>query len=167
MEETVEVKLLSYRFIFKKMRWREHAAIQFEKGRDPQRVILAHALLEVAGIRPKDVEEAKRVMDAIPAAIIERVFKIWRAAFPPARKFVTSNLYCAPEPLQYSKEIERREADEDVAHTRTMQEVESKFGSQELAETRELERQILAAAQRRDGGFRGAVLATKDTDDGQ
>jgi ribonuclease D len=162
MEETAEVKLLSYRFIFKKMRWREHAAIKFEKGKDPQRIILAHALLEVAGIKPKNVAESMRVMDAVPAAIVERVFKIWRAAFPPARKFTTSKLYCAPEPSQYDKQIVREEDEETAVHDRTMREMESKFGPQEIAETKNLERQILSAAQRKDGGFRGAVVATED-----
>jgi hypothetical protein len=40
--------------------------------------------------------------------------------------------------------------------------MESKFGPQEIAETRNLERQILVAAQRKEGGFRGAVVATED-----
>ena len=158
--ETVEVRLLHYIFSFKGMKWREHAAIKFEKGKDPQRILLAHALLEVAGIKPKNTAESMRVMEAVPAAIVERVFKIWRAAFPPARKFTTSKLYYAPEPSQYDKKIAREEDEETVVHNRTMREMESKFGLQEVAETKNLERQILAAAQRKDGGFHGAVVAT-------
>jgi len=153
--EQVEVKLLNYTFQFKKMRWREHAAIKFEKGKDPQRILLAHALLTVSGIKPS-FEEAMRVMAAIPAPYVDRVFKVWRSSFPPARKFTTSMLYCAPEPVQLD------EGEEDVVHDRSMQEMESKFGSQELAETRELEQRILLAAQRKEGGYRGAVRATED-----
>jgi hypothetical protein len=160
--EQVEVKLLKYTFQFKRMRWREHAAIKFEKGKDPQRIILANSLLEVSGIKPKNLEESMRIMDAIPAAIVERVFKIWRASFPPARKFTTSKLYCAPEPSQYTKRIELDENDEDAIHDKTIRDMESKFGPQEIAETRNLERQILVAAQRKEGGFRGAVVATED-----
>ena len=104
-----------------------------------------------------------RVMAAIPAAIVDRVFKIWRASFPPARKFTTSKLYCAPEPSQYSRKMEVEEKEEDVIHDRTVREMESKFGPQEIAETQNLERQILAAAQRKEGGgYRGAVAATED-----
>ena len=165
--EQVEVKLLKYAFQFRRIRWREHAAIKFEKGKDPQRVVLAHALVSVAGIKPKNIEEAKRVMDAIPAAIVERVFKIWRASFPPARKFTTSTLYCAPEPSQYNKRVALEEDEETIVHDKAMREMESKFGSQELAETRELERQILDAASRREGGYRGAVPATSEDVHGQ
>jgi hypothetical protein len=160
--EQVEVKLLNYTFKFKRMRWREHAAIKFEKGKDPQRILLAHALLEVAGIKPKIFDESLRVMGAVPAAIVDRVFKIWRSSFPPARKFTTSKLYCAPEPLQYDRKIDIEGDEEDATHDRTMRELESKFGPKEVAETRSLEQQILAAAQRKEGGFRGAIPATED-----
>lgn len=162
MKETIEIKLLNYCLIFKKMRWREHAAIKFEKNKDPQRILLAHALLEVSGIKPKNFEESMRVMDSIPAAIMDRVFKIWRASFPPARKFTTSKLYCAPEPSQYDKKIEYEEREDAVVHDKAIQEMESRFGTQEVAETLNLERKILSAAQHKDGGFRGAVMATED-----
>ena len=164
-EQQVEVKLLKYVFQFRGIKWREHASIPFTKGKDHQRLLLAYALLTVAGIKPKNVEEATRVMDAIPAAIVDRVFKIWRASFPPARKFTTSKLYCAPKPSQYSKQIELDDEEEDVVHDKTMREMESKFGHQELAETRELERKILAASQRKEGGYLGAVVATEDKHD--
>ncbi len=83
--EQVEVKLLKYTFQFKRLRWREEFAIKFPPKASPQRIILAHALLEVSGIKPKTSDEAIKVMDAIPMAIVERVFSIWRGTFPPAR----------------------------------------------------------------------------------
>ena len=99
--EHVEVKLLKYTLILKKMRWQEHSAIEFSKNKDPMRVLLAHALVETSGIPIKSLEEATRVMEAIPYAFIERVFKIWRVSFPSARKFTTARLYAAPEPEKY------------------------------------------------------------------
>lgn len=160
--EIVEVKLLSYKFQFRRIRWREQAAIHFDKKKDPQRVLLAHALLEVSGIKPKDSAEAVRVMDAIPAAIVTRVFKLWRGSFPPARRFTTSRLYRAPEPSQYSTHIRIDEQEEDFEHDRVVSSMESKFGLQEVAETRDLNQKILSAARRREGGFRGAVPATEE-----
>lgn len=160
--EQVEVKLLNYTFRFKRVRWQEQAAIHFDKKKDPQRVLLAHALLEVSGIKPKDAAEAIRVMDAIPAAIINRVFKLWRGSFPPARRFTTSRLYRAPEPSQYSTHIQMDEEEEDVEHDKVVSSMESKFGLQEVAETRDLNHRILSAARRREGGYRGAVPATEE-----
>ena len=164
--ETVEVRLLHYTFRFRAIKWQEHAAIKFDKKKDPQRVLLAHALLEVAGIKPKTIEESMRVMDAIPMAIVDRVFKIWRGSFPPARKFTTAKLYCAPEPTQYSTKLAVEEQEEDVQHDKLVRSMESKFGPQEVAETRELERKILAGARRKDGGYRGATMPTEDTHGG-
>jgi hypothetical protein len=159
--EQVEVKLLKYTFRFKRMRWQEESKIEFSPKKSPQRIVLAHALLEVAGIKPKTLEEANRVMESIPSAIVERVFKIWKGSFPPARKFTTSKLYCAPEPTQYVRQIEADEREEDDAHDKLVHSMESKFSPQEVAETRELEKQILSAARRKDGGYRGAVKPTE------
>ena len=164
--EQVEVKLLKYTFRFKRMRWQEETAIRFLPKKSPQRIMLAHALLEVAGIVPKNLEEATRVMDSIPAAIVERVFKIWRGSFPPARKFTTSKLYCAPEPTQYIRQIEVDEQSEDETHDKLVRSMESKFGPQEVAETRDLEQKILTAARRKDGGYHGATRPTEETHDG-
>jgi hypothetical protein len=154
--EQVEVKLLKYTFLFKRMRWLDDSTIKFE-GRNSQRVVLAHALLKVSGITPKDLQEALRVMDAIPAAIVDRVFRLWRGSFPPARKFTTSNLYKAPDTQQYEAKVEADTNEEEVQHDKLMQEMQSKFGPEEMAEAQELNQHILNAARRRDGGYRGAI----------
>jgi len=161
--EQVEVKLLNYTFRFKRMLWREDFAIKFPPNKDPQRVMLGAALLEVSGLKPKDIDEALRVMDAIPAAIVNRVFRICRGSFPPSRRYSVSKLYHAPAPVTYVRKMEEEEDREDVVHDRLVQEMESRFGPKELAETRDIERQIVAAAKRKEGGYRGAVPATKDS----
>jgi len=124
--------------------------------------MLAHALLEVSNLKPKDSEEAMRVMDAIPAAIINRVFRIWRGSFPPSQRFTVSKLYKAPAPAAYVKRIEEDEDRENVAHDKTVREMENKFGMQDVEDAREIDNRILAAARRREGGFKGAVPATED-----
>jgi len=129
--------------------------------------MLAHALLGVSGLTPKNIEESLRIMDSIPPAIVERVFKIWRGSFPPARKFTTTKLYCAPEPTQYVRQIEVDEQNEDEAHDNLVRSMESKFGPQEVAETRELEQKILTAARRKDGGYRGATRPTEERHGGK
>jgi hypothetical protein len=159
--EQVEVKLLEYTFKFKRMLWREDFAIKFPPNKDPQRVMLAAALLEVSNLKPKDFDDALRVMDAIPAAIVNRVFRIWRGSFPSSRRFTVSKLYRAPAPVTYVRKMEEIEDREDVVHDRLVEEMESKFGPKELADARDIERKIMTAAQRKEGGYKGAVPATK------
>ncbi len=161
--EQVEVKLLNYTFKFKRMRWQEEFAINFPKDKDPKRVMLAHALLEVSKMKPANVDEALRVMDAIPSAIVTRVFRIWKGSlFPPSRRFTISKLFRAPAPLVHQRQMQRQEDDEDSAHDQLVQNMEAKFGLKEIEETRELNKKILAAAKKPDGGFKGAVVATPD-----
>jgi hypothetical protein len=160
-QNEVEVKLLKYTFRFKRLLWREEFAIKFPPKANPQRVVLAHALLEVSGIKPKDADEAKRVLDAVPMAIVERVYRIWKGSFGPARRFTASRLYRAPDPVSYTRKVDETERDEDTAHDQMMRRAESKFGTQQMAETRELEKKILDAAKKKDGGFRGAIHATE------
>ncbi len=162
--EFVEVNLLKYIFKFKRMRWREEFAISVPPKASPQRIILAHALVEVSGIKPKTVSEAIQVMDSVPMAIVERVFRIWKGSFPPARYFTSSRLYKAPEPLAYARQQVEEEIT-DNEHDRAMKAAESKFDSQQIRETKELEKKIIAGAQRREGGYRGPVMATRDEDD--
>jgi hypothetical protein len=161
MEQTeVEVKLLKYTFRFKRLLWREEFAIRFPPKANPQRVVLSHALLEVSGIKPKNYAEASKVLDAVPMAIVERVYRIWKGSFPAARRFTASRLYKAPEPNNYTKRLDESEREESTAHDEVMRKAESQFGPQQMAETRELEQKILTAAKKRDGGYRGATLAS-------
>ena len=159
--EQVEVKLLNYIFKFRRLTWREEFAITFPKGGNPQRVILAAALAEVSGLVPKNFEEALKVFDVVPNAIITRVFKIWKGSFPPSRRFTVSKLYRAPEPTLYNRVVDSDEIKEDQSHSRAIAAMEAKFGAKEIAETRALEKQILNSARQGDG-FKGATAATEE-----
>jgi hypothetical protein len=161
-QEQVEVKLLQYTFRFKRMRWREEFAIKLTPNKNPQRILLAHALLEVSGLKPASVDEALQVMEAVPMAIVERVFRIWKGSFPASRKFTTSRLYKAPEPAAHQKRLAMEGSAEDAAHDQSMRQFERQFGAKELAETRETEQKILQAARRKEGGYRGAIPATAE-----
>jgi hypothetical protein len=160
--DQVEIKLLNYAFKFKKLYWREEFAIKLTPESYPPRIILAHALLEVSGIVPTDANEALRVLDAMPIAIVDRVYRIWKGSFPASRRFTASRLYKAPEPLFFANRAEIVKDEGDSEHDRMMRSAEAKFGSQQMNETRELEAKILSAAKTRNGGYRGATLATTD-----
>lgn len=151
--DTIEVKLLKYNFTFKRLKWREEFAIKFQPKKDPIRVVLAYALIEVAGIKPKDLIEAQRVIDAIPTAIATRVWKIYKGGFPASRKFITGSLYKAPDVNTFIARVEEEQegSEAQAVHDRAMQEMESKFSPEDLKTTRENDRKIFEAAQKRGG----------------
>jgi hypothetical protein len=97
--DSVKVTLLKYDFRFRVLSWREEADIPADPKRDRRRSLLASALFEVSGLRMKSVEEADRVLAAVPPAILARVFILWRGGHTP-RKFFTQGLYRAPDPAK-------------------------------------------------------------------
>ncbi len=76
--EFVDVRLLRFDFRFRRMPWRMEMAIKLDKDKDPLRTILAHALVGVSGLKPESLEKAHKVIEAIPEAIAERVWKVYR-----------------------------------------------------------------------------------------
>ena len=161
----VDINLLSYRFRFKRLFWREEIGISSEKGRDPVRSVLAHALAEVSGLIPVSVMEAQRVIDAIPEAIVTRVWKVYRGSMPPARRFSTADLYRAPEPSAYIGKVMEDEEETLDVHDRAVREMEGKFGKQEVAEEAELSRKVMEAAQKGKAGAPVGIPATKEEKD--
>ena len=153
----VDVKLANYQYRFKRLRWREEFAIVFPPNKDPYRVVLANALVEVSGLKIKSLEEAFKVLDAVPSAIVERIFKIYKGSLPASRRFVTAGLYKAPLPSQYIRHQVESEEEVGKQADKVVQQMESKFGKKELDEAREIDRQILTGAKKQDGGYRGAV----------
>src|SRR5258708_26448553 len=103
---TVEVKLLNYNFLFRPMCWREEFKI--ESGPDVGRLrsTLAHALVEISGLKVESIADALRVMEAIPSAVLYRIFLIYRGSLPAPRLFKTVGLYHAPEPSRLVKKIQ-------------------------------------------------------------
>ena len=161
-KNTVEISLLTYKFRFKRLFWREELGVRPGKGRDPVRAILAHALTEVSGLKPDSVGEANKVIDAIPEAIVTRVWKVYRGSMPPARHFSTVDLYRAPEPSIHMARIQEEDVVDD-AHDRVVREMENRFGKREVAEEAELSRRVLDAARKgKNAGFAGVSHPTPD-----
>jgi hypothetical protein len=144
---TVEVKLLKYKFTFRQLAWREEHAIKFE-GKDARRVLLSSALHEISGLAVTSYKEAYRVIEALPVPILNRVFVMYKGGLPNSREFTTLNLYQAPSPRSYQEQLSREEA------AKTLK-VESKLD--------EVEANILKEARDGKGGFKGAVKLEEKT----
>jgi hypothetical protein len=159
MDNTVEVKVLKYKFRFRPIHWREDFSIKSDPKVDRRRQVLAHALVEVSGLKVNNIAEATKVLAAIPISIIDRIFTIYKGSQPAPRVFKTLGLYQAPEPMRFSRRVEKEIRDGETETFRRAEELlETKYGKQELQETRELERAIL-----RGSKLRGATRATPDS----
>jgi hypothetical protein len=106
---TVEVKLLKYKFTFRQLAWREEHAIKFE-GKDARRVLLSSALHEISGLAVTSYEEAYRVIEALPVPILNRVFVMYKGGLPNNREFTTLNLYQAAKTLKVESKLDEVEA---------------------------------------------------------
>jgi hypothetical protein len=157
--EIVEVKILQYTFRFRQMSWRDEGAIRFEKGGNRLRTILSHALVEVSGLKVGSPQDALKVLRPLPDAVIQRCFILYKGSFPMPRRFSTMGLYKASEPGKFVARIAEVEEQRDKIMDRVEQELESKFGKQELTEQLELERQMA-----KNSKLRGATRATPDED---
>jgi hypothetical protein len=155
--DTVEVKLLNYKFKFHQLRWREEFNIKFDPKKDRLRTILAHALAEVSGIKVNSVEDAERVLMPIPSAVIYRIFVVYKGTLPPARLFKTVGLYKAPEPSRLIKRIQEAEEEREQVMDRVERDMEAKFGRKELQEARQQELEML-----KNSRGRGLTRATDE-----
>lgn len=155
--DLIEVKLLNYKFRFKRQMWRDEFVIKFPKGKDQTRVYLANALVEVSGLPVKSLAEANKIIDALPTAISSRVFRIYKGQCPPNRRFSTAALFAAPEPAKYKILLEEDETERDDLAERARQAMEAKFGRKELMEAAEVDRAILKGSK-----MRGAIKADPD-----
>ena len=138
---TVDVKLLKYKFTFRQLAWREEHTIKFE-GKDARRVLLSSALHAISGLVVPYYEEAYRVIEAITIPTLNRVFVMYKGGLPDSREFTTLNLYQAPSPRSYQDQVAREEATKSLK-------VESKLD--------EVEANILKDARDGKGGFKGAI----------
>jgi hypothetical protein len=155
--DTVEVKILKYVFRFRSLSWREETNIKFPKGENRLRTILSHALTEVSSLKVNTPMDAMKVLRVLPDTVVQRVFILYKGNFPTPRMFSTVGLYQAPEPGKLVQRIAEVEQQRDQIMDRVEREMEQKFGKQELAETREVERQML-----KNSKMRGATRATPD-----
>jgi hypothetical protein len=155
--ETVEVKLLKYTLRFRQLSWREELSLKFPEKEDRRCTLLAHALADVSGLKVTSPEDALKVMKTLPESVIHRVFIVYRGSFPPPRIFTTTGLFKAPEPNHVSRLFEEEEEKRDQTMDKVEEEMRQKFGSKELEETKEVERQML-----RNSKMRGLTKATPD-----
>ena len=137
------------------MTWHEEFRIEFPKG-DQTRLYLAHALVEISGLKV-DLKEAKRVMNALPLAIARRIFRIYKGQLAANRSFVTANLYRAPEPAKYMMKLEEDEVQEDDMVQKAQDRLRQQFSKEELNDAAEVDRMILNASK-----MKGAVKPQTD-----
>ena len=156
--DTVEIKLLKYKFRFRQLAWREEISIKIDPKKNRLRSLLSHALVEVSGLKFDTAESALKVLEAIPASVIQRVFILWRDAAPVSRLFTTVGLYKAPPPNQFVKEFEKIEEQREHIMDMVEQEMEKKFGRKELEEARAVERQMAINSK-----MRGATKPSGDS----
>jgi hypothetical protein len=154
---TIEVKILQYTFHFRQLTWREEAAIKFPKGEERLRTLLAHSMTDVSGLPVPSVDDAMKVLRVIPATVIQRMWVILKGSLPMPRRFSTIGLYKAPSPGNFVKRFEEVEKEREKIMDKVEQEMEQKFGARELAEAREVERQML-----KNSKMRGATKPTPD-----
>jgi len=154
---TVEVKLLKYAFIFRQLTWREEFAIKYNPKKNRLRTMLAHALMSVSGLSVPSVEEATKVLDAIPQSVINRVFILYKGDTPEPRLFTTTGLYKAPEPSKLVRKYEEIEEKRERVMDQVEAELEQKFGRKELDDALENER-LMA----KNSKLRGLTKASPD-----
>ena len=155
--EPVEIKVLQYVFHFRQLSWREEAAIKFGKDDDRARVVLAHALVDVSGLKVDSVAAAEKVLRAIPKTVIQRMIVLWKGSYPMPRRFGTTGLYKAPGTGVVAARLKQVEEQREQVMDKVEAEMREKFGNQEINEALEAERQML-----RNSKMRGATRATPD-----
>ena len=155
--EPIEIKILQYTFRFRQLSWREEAAIKFGKTDDRARVVLAHALVEVSGLKVGSLADAEKVLRPIPKTVIQRMIVMWRGSYPTPRRFTTTGLYKAPGTGVVAARLKQVEDQREEIMDKVEAEMRQKFGNQEIDEALEAERQML-----RNSKMRGATRATPD-----
>jgi hypothetical protein len=155
--EPVEIKILKYTFRFRHLSWREEVAIKFGKNADRVRVVLAHALTEVSGLKIGSVAEATKVLNAVPGSVIQRMLILYKGSLPIPRRFSTTDLYRAPNTVTVAKRLEEVEQTRDKIMDKVEAEMRQKFGNQEIEETLEAERLMM-----KNSKMRGATRATDE-----
>lgn len=155
--EPVEINILQYTFRFRQLTWREEAAIKFAKNDDRARVVLAHALVEVSGLKVDSVVAAEKVLRPIPKTVIHRMIIMWRGSYPVPRRFGTTGLYRAPGTGVVAARLKQVEEQREEVMDKVEAEMREKFGDREINEALEAERTML-----RNSKMRGATRATPD-----
>lgn len=141
----VEIRLNSFLYHFRRLTWTEEAAIQVAKGEDPREVILTHALHDISGLPVGSLADAKQVIKAIPKTLRWRIWVVYRGNQSEDRYFSTRGLFEAPDHQAYNKRlIDEGDAAEEVDPVNA--DIERRFGAEDAAEARLLQRAMLEQA---------------------
>lgn len=97
----VEVRLNSFLYRFRRLTWIEESALKVPEGEDARNVLLAHALHDGSGMPVGLVEDAARIVRAIPRTLRWRIWVIYRGNLPGDRYYRMKGLFEAPEPQVY------------------------------------------------------------------
>jgi hypothetical protein len=65
----IEIPLHSLRYRFRSLTWQEEFRIPFSATEDQRKTLLAHALVDISGLKIPSAAEARTVLDQIPPAL--------------------------------------------------------------------------------------------------
>jgi hypothetical protein len=137
----VEVRLHSFLYRFRRLTWRQEAAVRPAEGEDYRDAVLAAALHDISGLLVNSLTDARAVVRKIPKTIRTRLWVVYRGNLDPDRYFTTRGLFEAPDHTAYNKRlVEAGDADVDPAEA----ELTRRFGPAEVREARQME-QVMAA----------------------
>jgi hypothetical protein len=158
--DLVEVRLNSFLYRFRRLSWVEESSIKVTPGKDQYTVYLIHSLHDVSGLPVPSLEDAERIILAIPRTFRWRVWVIYRGSLTPDRTFVMSSLYDAPEPQVYNKRL----VEDEQASDPVFDAVAQKHGSTEASEAHALGQKMLenAVKSRKDQVEKLARVKTKE-----
>jgi hypothetical protein len=82
----VEIPLNKFVYRFRRLSWREELRLKFKPKDDQRRVVLALALHDVSGL-VLSPSEATKALQAIPEAVLWRIWVLYRADLPAERYY--------------------------------------------------------------------------------
>lgn len=140
--------------------------IVYPKGKNGQRTLLAHALIDISGVAIASTTEALRALDPIPTPLIQRMFIIYRGSLRQSAKFTAASLYKAPEPSSFAKRVNEQSGKLEDSMEKLDAHLESMFGAKEVAEARRTEQLIAqGSVDPKTGVPRGAVRKERGDDE--
>ncbi len=155
--QLIEIPILKHKYHFRPLTWLEEFSIVYPKGKNPQRVMLSHALVDISGVPVPNVDEGQRMLNPIPTAVVSRMFIVYRGSAQASRKFEAAPLYRAPEPSSYARRVKIQAGEQDNQMENVDRHLENMYGAKELEGARAIQEQILAASKDETGRPRGAV----------
>lgn len=101
----IEINLNSFVYRFRRLTWVEEASCPIPPGADAREVFLALALTDVSGYVIQSIEEATKIVKAIPRTLRWRLWVIYRGSLPADRFFSTKGLYDAPDAETHARRL--------------------------------------------------------------